>query len=198
MTAARPLWRDFKQEPVDGYSEWFPDFAEFAACFDTSGPPGITQEWREWHGYQTACLLYRDNDGLLAGVHLYYAATKVGEAPEHYFPGHTETIVRPDQRGKGVGTALLLESVRRFHTDLDVQYYTRGGYAIARRVRAILNRHPSWRAYNTLKAQTWGMVRLCGGQCQAPMPPSAMSQAMRPAMHGPARPSPPTPPGCCP
>lgn len=147
--------RDFGAPPPDGFIDWSKNsFDGYACCFPPHGAPGITEEWRVWDGYETAILTYRDRFGRLLGLHCYHAR-KVGDVPEdakHYFPGYTMTLVSPHARRQGVGTALLLESVRRFNTDLDQQTYTESGYALAKRVRALLCRNPSHAALNAAKA----------------------------------------------
>jgi hypothetical protein len=140
MTTPAPAYRDFHKDPADGYWDWDASFDGFTSWFNTYGRPGLSYESRDWYGWHIDCLLYRAANGVLCGLHMHYAR-QTAEVPErNLWAGYTETIVRPGMRGYGIGTCLLVESVRRFGIDLNKQRYTEAGYRLAGRVRELLRR----------------------------------------------------------
>jgi GNAT superfamily N-acetyltransferase len=68
--------------------------------------PGMYTEGEE--------LRYYDNDGALAGICIERA-------------GEFTVIVKPSHRGRGIGTKLLEEAVRRWDIDFKAQRYTISG-----------------------------------------------------------------------
>lgn len=73
----------------------------------------------------TDCLLYRDGDGTLIGILNHYD----GRSPLER-KGGINIWVRPDRQRQGVGTALVLEALRRWDDILpESQRYTEAGLA---------------------------------------------------------------------
>lgn len=153
----RLIYRDFAKESANGYCD------DSAFCFETWAtfwdqidnqrrPPGVSRgPVIDFHGYESEVLLYCDAKGVVVGFHVYCVRRIDETAPGHMFPGYTLTLVDPNRRRQGIGTALLLESIRHFGLDLDEQDYTREGWALAKRVREILRTKPAWNAHLMLK-----------------------------------------------
>lgn len=73
----------------------------------------------------TDCLLYRDEDGTLVGILNHYD----GRGPLER-KGGINIWVRPDRQRRGIGTALVLEALRRWDDMLpENQRYTEAGVA---------------------------------------------------------------------
>lgn len=110
---------------------------------------GITLWWvpRNEAPVPIGCLLYwappAQSSSILAGVRPSYKA-QVAElvgilnyypqgSPYGEEPHDTLTLVRPDRRREGIGTALLREALRRWpDIDLRAQAYTSAGWELAR------------------------------------------------------------------
>lgn len=163
---------DFYDESSNAYVDWAIRFEDLAVAFPRRGRPGVSYQRCEWDGWEVNCLLYRDESGHLSGVHLHYPR-QVGESKAPgVSPGYTETLVRADQRHKGIGTLLLGMAVLRFGVDLERQRYTRAGYALATRVREILRtRSPYYSVAFTLDACRSNQQKLVATVLNGPAKP---------------------------
>jgi len=102
-----------------------PSWESQAAQYSKTGPPGISY----FRGHVTAdyyvdCLLYRDEDGELVGILNHYPA----DYPPYEREGSGNIWVHPDRRRQGIGTELVLESMRRWEPlePKDVRYSEAG------------------------------------------------------------------------
>jgi GNAT superfamily N-acetyltransferase len=77
-------------------------------------------------------LLWRDGDGELKGILMYYPI----DYPCGDKAGEFEVVVHPRYRRQGIATKLLAEAVRRWNIDLTKQRYTRDGAAFAKAFEA--------------------------------------------------------------
>jgi GNAT superfamily N-acetyltransferase len=89
--------------------------------------PGIRLErhhvgdWPDWT--QVDCLLYRDENGLLVGILNRYLDSNNPLEQE----GNCNLWVRPDRQRQGIGTALLVEAMKRWDIDFEKQKFTSQG-----------------------------------------------------------------------
>ncbi|MGV0050112.1 GNAT family N-acetyltransferase [Mycobacterium colombiense] len=146
-----PAFRDLNKERDESQlvSDWDPDFEEYREYYDNRawGFPGISWQWKKFSNCTVGVVTYRNGKGELVGIHTYFFKAMFG-----HHAGHTETLVRPDSRRQGIGTKLLIESIKRFHINIHHQHYTKDGYALVKKVRNILSRDPKWAAYFSLNS----------------------------------------------
>jgi len=96
-----------------------------SARLPANGPAGISFD-RDWRG--TIVLQYRDEQGRLRGMLCRYGELVSGENR----PGETLTIVDPECRRRGIGTALHQEARRLgIHIDYRAQTYSSEWWARA-------------------------------------------------------------------
>jgi len=111
-----------------------------AAQYPPTGVPGISYFAGEVpNGKPVNCLLYRDEHGELVGILNHYDDTYWSGGILPYIlevPGNVNMWVKPSERRKGIGTALLEEAERRYGPlELHQQRYTEAGAAF---VKALL------------------------------------------------------------
>ena len=107
-----------------------------AAQYPVSGPPGISHFVAEVPPDITVeCLLYREESGELAGIANYFPV----DIPPYEMAGNWALFVRPEWRGQGIGTALMVEGMARWDYREDHITFTEGGAALVNKARRQIN-----------------------------------------------------------
>lgn len=75
------------------------------------------------------CLLWRDSNGYIRGIHYHYPV----DFPPFERAGNVNMWVAPGWQGAGIGTTLLAAADRRWLINFAQQSYTTGGLAFVQR-----------------------------------------------------------------
>jgi GNAT superfamily N-acetyltransferase len=94
-----------------------------AEQYPQKGAPGITCE----HGDAVETLLYRDEEGSLAGILDYFSRDVLEDGRIAQHAGEFTVSVDPARQGCGIGTQLLSAAVGRWKIDFKQQRYTPPG-----------------------------------------------------------------------
>jgi ribosomal protein S18 acetylase RimI-like enzyme len=103
------------------------------------GEPGISYFPGPTSEGLVHCLLYRNEKGHVRGILNYYdfrsATTMPGTGEEVWEePGNVNIWVHPKHQGRGIGTALWHEAVRRWGVTLEGQRFTAAGALFAQKL----------------------------------------------------------------
>ena len=94
------------------------------------GPPGYSEFTPPAPYDSIRCLLWRDEMGALRGILNYYTKD-IGDFEK---AGNANIWVDPKCQGKGIGTALAREGMKRYGFDLTKQRFTPAGVRLAKKL----------------------------------------------------------------
>ena len=104
--------------------------------YPVMGDPGISYFRGDVSpGVHVDCLLYRDESGTVVGIANYFPM----DIPPYEKAGNWALFVRPDRRGEGIGTALMVEGMARWDYREDHITFTEGGAALVNKARRQIN-----------------------------------------------------------